>query len=48
MDNCLAKELFNLISKSNEQQINEFIDRFHQELNERCELPNGFYHHQDS
>ena len=47
MNKEIANELFMLISKLNDEQIEKFIVRFHQELNEEHELPNGLCHHQN-
>ena len=44
MNNELKNELFMLISKLNDEQVEKFIVRFHQELNEEHELPNELCH----
>ncbi len=40
------KELFELIKQLNNEQIEEFITLYHQELNEEYESPDVFSHHQ--
>lgn len=47
MNKEISNELFMLISKLNDDQIENFIVRFRQELNEEHELPNEFYPHQN-
>lgn len=47
MNKEISNELFMLISKLNDEQIENFIVRFRQESNEGYELPSEFYHHQD-
>ncbi len=46
MNKEIANELFMLISKLNDEQIEKFIVRFRQELNEEHESLNELYHHQ--
>lgn len=47
MNKETTNELFMLISKLNDEQIENFIVRFRQELNEERELPNELSHHQN-
>lgn len=47
MNKEINNELLMLISKLSEEQIERFIVRFRQELNEEHELPNELYHHQN-
>lgn len=47
MNKEIANELFMLISKLNDEQIENFIIRFRQESSEEHELPDELYHHQN-
>ena len=47
MNKEISNELLMLISKLNDEQIEKFIDRFRQEMNEEHEPLNELYHHQN-